>query len=76
MTPSQKSYKRLVAHFGGQQKTAAALGCTQPSVWAWLQGNAYMSAVLALKAEREEAQNYIPEKNRGERESIGRTRWT
>lgn len=52
MTPSQKSYKRLVAHFGGQQKTAAALGCTQPSVWAWLQGNAHMSATLALKAER------------------------
>lgn len=52
MTTYQESYKRLVAHFGGQQKTAEALGCTQPSVWAWLQGKAHMSAVLALKAEK------------------------
>lgn len=52
MTSSQKTYKRLVAHFGGQQSTALALGCTQPSVWAWLQGKAFMSAVLALKAEK------------------------
>lgn len=52
MTAHQKTYEQLVAHFGGQQRTANALGCTQPSVWAWLQGNACMSAVLALKAER------------------------
>ena len=52
MKSPQNNYKRLVAHFGGQQNTATALGCTQPSVWAWLQGRAHMSAVLALKAER------------------------
>lgn len=52
MTAHQKTYEQLVAHFGGQQRTASALQCTQPSVWAWLQGNACMSAVLALKAER------------------------
>lgn len=52
MTVFQESYTQLVARFGGQQKTAEALGCTQPSVWAWLQGKAHMSAVLALKAER------------------------
>ena len=47
-----QSYSQLVVHFGGQQKTADALGCTQPSVSAWLQGKANMSAPLALKAER------------------------
>jgi len=52
MTSYQSTYNRLVAHFGGQQKTAVALGCTQPSVWAWLQGKVHMSAVLALKAEK------------------------
>ena len=52
MTSYQSTYKRLVTYFGGQQKTAAALGCTQPSVWAWLQGNAHMSAFLAIKTEK------------------------
>lgn len=52
MPTLHESYSQLVAHFGGQQKTAEALGCTQPSVWAWLQGKANMSAPLALKAER------------------------
>lgn len=47
-----QSYSQLVVHFGSQQKTADALGCTQPSVSAWLQGKANMSAPLALKAER------------------------
>lgn len=52
MPTLHESYSQLVSHFGGQQKTAEALGCTQPSVWAWLQGKANMSAPLALKAER------------------------
>ena len=52
MPTLHQSYSQLVAHFGGQQKTADALGCTQPSVSAWLQGKANMSAPLALKAER------------------------
>lgn len=52
MPTLHESYTQLVAHFGGQKKTAEALGCTQPSVWAWLQGKANMSAALALKAER------------------------
>ncbi|MBO1529626.1 helix-turn-helix domain-containing protein [Psychrobacter sp. F1192] len=47
-----ESYSQLIARFGGQQKTAEALGCTQPSVSAWVQGKANMSATLALKAER------------------------
>lgn len=52
MPTLHESYSQLVTRFGGQQKTAEALGCTQPSVWAWLQGKANMSAPLALKAER------------------------
>lgn len=52
MPTLHESYSRLVARFGGQQKTAKALGCTQPSVSAWVQGKANMSAALALKAER------------------------
>lgn len=52
MLTLHESYSQLVAHFGSQQKTAEALGCKQPSVSAWLQGKANMSATLALKAER------------------------
>ncbi|MGP5406077.1 transcriptional regulator [Psychrobacter celer] len=52
MPTLHESYSRLIARFGGQQKTAQALGCTQPSVSAWVQGKANMSAALALKAER------------------------
>lgn len=52
MTSHQMLYQELVNHFGGQVKTAEALGCKQPSVWAWLDGKTHMSAPLALKAER------------------------
>ena len=47
-----KQYEALVSHFGGQHKTAEALGCSQPGVWKWVRGKANMSAPLALKAER------------------------
>ena len=43
--------ERLITFFGGQQATARALQCTQPSVWAWTQGKTNMSATLAIKAE-------------------------
>lgn len=52
MTHHQVLYQELVSRFGGQVKTADALGCKQPSVWAWLDGKTHMSAPLALKAER------------------------
>lgn len=48
----QEHYQQLASHFGTQQKLATALGCSQPSVWKWLSGKAYMSAHMALKAER------------------------
>lgn len=44
-------YKKLVLHFGNQAKTAKALNCKQPSVWAWVHGKAKMSATIALKAQ-------------------------
>jgi len=47
-----KSLERLIAFFGGQQATARALKCTQPSVHAWTTGKTNMSATLALRAEK------------------------
>lgn len=52
MDNNQNIYVRLVSHFGSQAKTAKALGCTQPSVWAWVHGKAVMSASIAIKAEK------------------------
>lgn len=45
-------YKKLVLYFGNQAKTAKALECKQPSVWAWVHGKTKMSATIALKAEK------------------------
>lgn len=42
----------LVAFFGGQNKTAIALGVSQPTVNGWLSGKHGVSAEVALKAER------------------------
>ncbi|WP_176506389.1 transcriptional regulator [Pseudomonas urethralis] len=47
MTPIQT----LVRHFGGQSKTAQALGVSQPAVSHWLAGTHRMSAASAFKAE-------------------------
>ncbi|NHC02359.1 helix-turn-helix domain-containing protein [Acinetobacter sp. 187] len=45
-------YRKVVRHFGSQQKTADALGITQPSVNAWLVGKSQMSPIAAFKVER------------------------
>lgn len=42
----------LVTFFGGQSKTASALGVSQPTVNGWLNGKHGVSAEIALKAER------------------------
>lgn len=47
MTPIQK----LVEYFGGQTKTAAALGVSQAAVSYWASGIHSMSAEKAFKAE-------------------------
>lgn len=47
MTPIE----RLVEHFGGQTKTALALGVTQAAVSYWVTGAYSMSAKTAFKAE-------------------------
>lgn len=47
MTPIEK----LVAHFGGQTKTAAALGVSQAAVSYWVAGIHSMGADAAFKAE-------------------------
>lgn len=43
--------KRLVEHFGGQTKTAQALGVSQAAVSYWLSGIYSISAEHAFKAE-------------------------
>ncbi|MBR9756436.1 Cro/CI family transcriptional regulator [Cobetia amphilecti] len=45
-------YRRLVAHFGNQRKTAEALGVDQGSVSHWVCGTNGMSPAAALRAER------------------------
>ena len=47
-----KIYRKLVAEFGTQQKTAEALGVDQSAVSCWVRGIYRMSARPALKAER------------------------
>jgi len=47
MTPIE----RLVDYFGGQTKTASALGVTQAAVSYWVSGIHAMSAKKAFKAE-------------------------
>lgn len=48
MTPVE----RLVEHFGGQAKTARALGVSQPAVHHWLSGTNALSAGKAFLAEQ------------------------
>lgn len=45
----------LVRHFGDQVKTAKALGVTQSAVSQWISGSSRMSALLAIRAEKETA---------------------
>lgn len=44
-------YKDLVKHFGGQQKTAEALGVSQTSVSEWCCGVSKMRPITAAKAQ-------------------------
>lgn len=44
-------FERLVNHFGGQVKTADALGVKQGSVSGWVRGKHGMSPVTAIRAE-------------------------
>ncbi len=47
-----KRYEKLVKHFGNQQKTADALGCSQAAVFKWVKGKAYMSSAIANRAQK------------------------
>lgn len=43
--------EKLIAHFGGQTKTAAALMVSQPTVSGWLRSEHGMSAKTAVRVE-------------------------
>lgn len=45
-------FKRLVVHFGGQDKTALALQVNQSTVSGWTRGKHAMSAETAILAQR------------------------
>ena len=45
-------YQELVKHFGGQVKTAEALGCKQGTVSGWVRGKHGVSGKYAIKAEQ------------------------
>lgn len=47
-----KLYEKLVKHFGNQQKTADALGCSQTAVFKWVNGKTYMSSAIANRAQK------------------------
>ena len=44
-------FKQLVAHFGGQTATAAAIGVKQPTVSGYLNGKWGMPPIVAIRAE-------------------------
>ena len=45
-------YKNLVVFFGGQLAAQKALGVAQSTISGWVNGDHFMSAVTAAKAER------------------------
>lgn len=49
--PTPHLYQQLVQHFGGQVKTADALGVSQAAVSGYVNGKWSMSAVAAMRAE-------------------------
>lgn len=46
-----EALERLLELAGSQSALARALGCTQPSVWKWLQSSKRLGAEYVLKAE-------------------------
>ena len=52
-------YTQIVDHFGDQNKTAKALGVSQASVNAWVNGKASMSVLIALKAQCITENNFL-----------------
>ncbi|AKG15604.2 YdaS family helix-turn-helix protein [Moraxella bovoculi] len=48
----QEKYKQLSELFETQQAMADALGCSQPLIWKLLNGKVYMSAHIAIRAEK------------------------
>lgn len=49
----ETTIQKLIDHFGGQMKTAKALGVSQSAVSQWLSGSSRMSALVAVRAESE-----------------------
>lgn len=49
----ETTIQKLIDHFGDQMKTAKALGVSQSAVSQWLSGSSRMSALVAIRAERE-----------------------
>ncbi len=48
----QEKYQQLSKLFETQQAMADALGCSQPLVWKLINGKVYMSAHIAIRAEK------------------------
>jgi len=46
------TYKNLVEYFGGQVKTATALGVTQSTVSYWVTGDRQISPLIAIRIEK------------------------
>lgn len=61
MNSYQSKYIMLIEYLGGQSEAARILGCTQPSVWAWIQGKANMSAKFAVRAEQKTNGKFLKE---------------
>lgn len=57
-------YKRLVAYFGGQQRTAIALGVNQSTVSGWIRGRHGMSAETAILAQRKTLDSFLADQLR------------
>lgn len=49
---NQSIFQQLSDHFGGQVKTANALGVVQSTVSGWINGTHGMSPTVALRTER------------------------
>lgn len=52
-------YKGVSKHFGGQHKTAEALGISQSSVADWCRGKTKMSSITAAKAQKKSEGQFL-----------------